>query len=358
MHNNSKDIHVTIAAGTITKAILIVLFFVFLYFVRDLVLILLTAVVIASSVEPATRWFGKYGISRVPAVIFVYLAIAAVIIVIFYFLVPPLLDEAGAMSAILPQYVESFNFKTIPINQLSSAQFQSGGSDVPGSLPFADIIGQLKDALSGVSGGLVKIVSTIFGGAMSMVLIVVISFYLAVQERGIEDFLRMITPIKNEAYVIDLWKRSQHKIGRWMQGQMLLGLLIGVLAYLGLTILGIKYALLLALLAAVFEIIPLFGPILSATPAVILGFLDNAVLGFTVMGFYIIIQQFENHLIYPLVVRKVVGVPPLVVIIALIIGVELAGFLGVILAAPVAAALMEYMNDWEKSKHAELAGKA
>lgn len=142
-----------------------------------------------------------------------------------------------------------------------------------------------------------------------------------------------------------------------MQGQLLLGLLIGVMVYLGLTILGIKYAFLLALLAAVFEIIPLFGPILAATPAVILGFLDSAVLGFMVLGFYIIIQQFENHLIYPLVVRKVVGVPPLVVIIALIIGAKLAGFLGVLLSAPIAAVLMEYMNDLEKAKYADLTYK-
>ncbi|MBI5005224.1 MAG: AI-2E family transporter [Candidatus Lloydbacteria bacterium] len=353
MLNNSKDISITITAGTITKAILIAILFASLYVLRDLVLVLLTAVVLASAIEPATRWFGKYGVSRIPAVIAVYLAIAAVVVVIFYFLVPPLLDEVSAVSAVLPQYVESLNFNTLQ-NSQSLPHIDSG---IVENLPFTDIIAQLKTTSSQVSGGFFKIVSTVFGGALSMVLIVVISFYLAVQEHGIANFLKVITPIKNEAYIIGLWKRSQHKIGLWMQGQLLLGLLIGVMAYLGLTILGIKYAFLLALLAAVFEIIPLFGPILSATPAVILGFLDSAVLGFMVLGFYIIIQQFENHLIYPLVVRKVVGVPPLVVIIALIIGAKLAGFLGILLSAPIAAVLMEYMNDLEKAKYADLTDK-
>ncbi|MBI2045907.1 MAG: AI-2E family transporter [Parcubacteria group bacterium] len=357
MPNNSKDISITITAGTITKAIFIVLLFVFLYMLRDLVLVLLTAVVLASAIEPAARWFGKYGISRIPAVIAVYLAMAAVVVVVFYFLVPPLLDEVENISKIFPQYIESLDFNVLKNSQIFQLQPQNINSGVSPTVPFSDIIVQLKNALSQVSGGFFKIVSTVFGGALSLVLIIVISFYLAVQEHGIANFLKVITPIKNESYIIDLWKRSQHKIGLWMQGQLLLGLLIGVMVYLGLTILGIKYAFLLALLAAVFEIIPLFGPILAATPAVILGFLDSAVLGFMVLGFYIIIQQFENHLIYPLVVRKVVGVPPLVVIIALIIGAKLAGFLGVLLSAPIAAVLMEYMNDLEKAKYADLTYK-
>ena len=116
-------------------------------------------------------------------------------------------------------------------------------------------------------------------------------------------------------------------------------------------ILGVKYALLLAILAAVTELIPLFGPILAAIPAILIGFLDGGTtLGLMVLGLYVIIQQFENHLIYPLVVKKVVGVPPLMVIIALLIGAQLAGFLGIIIAVPVAAALMEFVNDIEKDK--------
>ena len=269
---NNKDINISITAGTITKTILIALLFVSLYFLRDLVLALLTAVVVASAIEPATRWFGRFGVSRILAVIFMYLTIAAVVVAIFYFLVPPLLDDAGSISTILPQYIESFNFSALQNSQMFQQQNIVG--EISQNIPFTDIIGQLKNTLSSVSGGFFKIVSAIFGGALSMILIVVVSFYLAVQERGIENFLKAITPIKNEEYIIGLWKRSQHKIGLWMQGQLLLGLLIGVMVYLGLTILGIKYALLLALLSAVFEIIPLFGPILAATPAVILGFLD------------------------------------------------------------------------------------
>lgn len=137
-----------------------------------------------------------------------------------------------------------------------------------------------------------------------------------------------------------------------MQGQLLLALIIGVLVYLGLTILGVKYALLLAILAAFAELVPVVGPVLAAIPAIAIAFTDGGTsLGFMVVAFYIIIQQFENHLMYPLVVNKVVGVPPLLVILGLIIGAKLFGFLGILLSVPVAAALMEFVKDVEKNKN-------
>ena len=116
-------------------------------------------------------------------------------------------------------------------------------------------------------------------------------------------------------------------------------------------ILGVKNALILAVFAAVFEIIPLFGPILSSIPAIAISFLAG---GFTAAlltaAFYLIIHQFENQLIYPLVVNKVVGVPPIVSILALVAGFELAGFLGLILSVPIAAIFIEFFDDLERDK--------
>ena len=121
--------------------------------------------------------------------------------------------------------------------------------------------------------------------------------------------------------------------------------------YLGLAILGVKYALTLALFAAIMELIPVFGPILSAIPAVIVALgTGETSLWLLVIGLYVIIQQFENHLIYPLVVTKVVGVPPLLVILALIVGAKLAGFLGIILSVPAAAVVQELVQDLERRR--------
>jgi predicted PurR-regulated permease PerM len=162
--------------------------------------------------------------------------------------------------------------------------------------------------------------------------------------------LRIITPKKSEEYVISLWQRTEHKIGLWIQGQMLLGLIIGVLAYLGLTIIGVKYSLVIAIVTAFCELVP-FGIYLAVIPAVLFSFIDGGVSMATLsFALYFILHQFENYLIYPLIIKKVIGISPLVVVLAIIIGIELAGFFGVILAIPVAVCLMEFLDDLEKKK--------
>ena len=351
MNNDQKNISINITTGTIVKTLLFLLLFYVLYILLDLVLVVLTAVVIASSVEPAAKWFLRYKIPRVPAVIFVYACAILLFIGIFYFFIPPFLDEASKVASSLPQYLESAGTAgKMTGGDLSGAQKIVGG--LSDAISLNDLIVQAKETVAGFSGGAFDAVSRIFGGAFSLFIIIVISFYLSVQENGISSFLKLITPMKQQDYIVDLWRRSQLKIGRWFQGQLLLGLIIGILVYLGLTILQIPYALLLAILAAVFELIPIFGPILAAIPAIVLGFMDGgATLGVMTLALYLIIQQFENHLIYPLVVRKVVGVPPILVILALIIGGKLAGFLGILLSVPIAAVLIEFANDVAKEKH-------
>ena len=120
--------------------------------------------------------------------------------------------------------------------------------------------------------------------------------------------------------------------------------LVAVLVYIGLTLVGIRDALVLAFLAGLFEIIPLFGPILAAIPAVTLALVTNGISSaLLVIGLYIIIHQFENQLIYPLVVRKIVGVPPIISILALIVGFKLAGFVGLLISVPLATMLIEFL---------------
>lgn len=341
---NNKNLVIEITSGTIFKALLIIGLFALLYLLSDLVLVLLTAVVIASAIEPITQWLLNYRIPRVIAVIAIYFALVVLLFGIFYFFIPPLLSDLSGVLVTVSNLADSISISNpFGVNFFGTGDIGQSFS----TLPLQDTVSNVRDLFS---GNIFQGISTIFGGLLSFILIIVFSFYFAVQERGIEDFLRIVTPLAHEKYAIGLWKRSQRKIGQWMQGQLLLGLIVGVLSYLGLAILGVKHALLLALLAAMFELIPLFGPVLAAIPAVIFGFLDSVTLGLMVLGLYVIIQQFENHLIYPLVVRKVVGVSPIVVIISLIIGAKIAGFLGILLAVPVAAALIEFTDDIQRRK--------
>jgi predicted PurR-regulated permease PerM len=344
---NTSERTIHISPGSVFKSALVLVGLYVLFLLRDIALIVLTAVVIASAVEPATGWFKKYKVGRLPAVIIVYLLIAIFLFGIFYLALPPILSEMTSFLNTVPNYLSTLDFES-----LSSFDFQHGGQtieNITNVLNIKDVVSGLRAYLSDIPGATFSTVSTVFGGALSFVLILVLSFYLAVQEDGIEKFLRVIVPYKHQRYATDLWKRTQRRIGLWMQGQLLLMLIIGVLVYLGLTIMQVEHAFLFAILAALFELIPLFGPVLASIPAIIIGFAQGGPsLGLVVIGLYIIIQQFENHLIYPLVVHKVVGVSPLLVILALIIGAELAGFLGILLSVPVATALMEFTNDIQR----------
>ena len=364
---DSSHSPVVISTGTLVRFLAVALSFALLFYLRDVVLVLLAAVVIASALEPFIFFLGRFGIARLFATLGTYLVLALAFIGVFYFFVPSLLSDAAQFLRAVPQILEIAPASPSPLAlpsdsvregtelaEILSRGIAEGKSAVeelarPSSLTA--VFTDFSQILGGLAAGFWDNVSIVFGGIISFILIVVLSFYLAAQEDGVGRFLRVVTPERHEAYVVGLWKRAQRKIGFWMQGQIFLAVLVGVLVYLGLLVLGVENALFLAALAAALEIIPLFGPILAAIPAIALGFSGGGLpLALLVLGLYLIIQQFENHLIYPLVVKKIVGVPPMLVILALIVGAKLAGFLGILLSVPVAATLMEYLDNVQRRK--------
>lgn len=340
----SKEQIIEISFWTMLKAALLVILLWALWILRDVVAVILLSIVIASSIEPANHFFARYRVPRLLSVIFIYLAAFMIFSLVFYLVVPPLFGDVLDFLSSLPAYLEQTVgprgalFLIVP--------------EIPQALSdfIISTVSSLEKSIPAITSGLFSAGTTLFGGVLSVVLLIVISFYLSVQEHGIENFLRIITPLEHEAYILDLWQRSQRKIGRWLQGQILLGVLVGVMVFLGLTILGVKYAMLLAILTAAFEVIPVFGPVMAAIPAIAVAFVQKPVLGLIVLGLYVVIQQFENHLIYPLVVRKTVGVPPLLVVLSLVIGGTLGGFFGIVLSVPAAAVLVEFLNDVSSRK--------
>lgn len=341
---------ISISTGTIVRTILVLILFYFLYYIRDVVLVILSAIVVASAVEPGTKWFSQRKIPRIVGVLIIYVAAIALLISSFYFFLLPLAQDSSDFLKTLPEYSAAAS-QGVALKSSTSPGFLEGFSK---SFSLPAIINSLNATLINLSSGFFGTIDVVFGGIISFFLIVTLSFYLAVQEDGVGKFLRIVTPLSHERYVIDLWERSKLKIGLWMQGQLLLAIIVAVLVYLGLTLVGVPNPLVLGFLAGVFELIPIFGAFLAAAPAIMVSFLDGGLtIALVVAGLYIIIQQFESQLIYPLVVKKVVGVPPMISILALVIGGKLAGFLGLILAVPLAAVLMELLNDLEKSKGRE-----
>lgn len=331
---------ISIASGTIIKILVIGAAAYALWQLSTLVLLLLSAIVIASAVEPGVSFFTKRKFPRALGVVSVYVMVFAAFAALIWFFVPPMLDEAIALLAVAPQYLSQVESFSLPF-------LQSAG--VGPSL--AENIINLQNTFADTGAGVLQFFSSIFGGAFYLILTVVVSIYFSLQETGVDDFLKIVTPAKHRDYVLSLWKRSHKKIGLWMQGQLLLSLIITILLYLGLSLLGVPYALILALFAGVMELIPVFGSFVAAVPGIGVALLTgDLTLTLIVAGFYLVVNQFQAHLIYPLVVQKIVGVAPILVIIALIAGGQLAGFLGVLLSVPIAAVVQEFVNDVNKRR--------
>lgn len=337
-----KITHIDITYHSLVRVVVVVVALAALFYLREIIAALLFAVVIASGIEPGVRWFQRLRVPRILAVLIIYLVALAVLAGAIYLILPVLADEFNAFLDSFPRYQRTLlqelrTFQNLPFYAL----FSENAERVILNPPFD---------LRAAGGNALDVIFSIFGGIASGVILIVVSFYLASQENGIERFLRMVTPLRDEQYVLDLWNRSQTKMGQWFRGQALLGAIIGVLVYLALTLLGIRYALILAFLAAIFELIPIIGPILAAAPAVFLAFLSSPLLALIVAVTYAIIQQLESHLLVPMVMQRTVGLNPLVVIVSLLIGAKLGGILGMFLAVPIAAVLVEFVMDTDRKK--------
>jgi predicted PurR-regulated permease PerM len=338
---------ISISTGTIVKIFVIGFVFAALFYVQDFLVALLVAAVLASTVEIPVRAFAKWGVPRTVSVICIFLSLLLLIVATFFIFLPPLAGDIALFVKTLPKILESvrifgkdLGFKDVALTL----------QDLSRDISKGQILTVLKTSFFG-SSGFVATTSAVVGGIINLVLTFVLAFYLALEENGVQKFLRLLFPKDKEAYIIDLWGRAQQKIGLWMQGQLLLSLLVSLLVYIPMLILDMPYSALLAVLAFTGELIPMVGLTLATIPALFLAWVHG---GASLLGvvaiIYFIISQLENHVLYPKVMNKMVGVPSVVVIIAIVIGAKLAGIWGVLLAVPLASILMELADDINKRK--------
>jgi len=335
--NNNHSLE--LSTYSIFKVIIIILFFAFLYFVKDVILILLFSIVIASGVSPFADWLEKKKVPRLVGVLLLYIALFGLFAFLMSLVVPIISVELNQLTETLPQLFE----------KISGALEKAQQSSAAGYFDFVSEIQNLLDALSQFlhvsSQSTISFLIGIFGGIFSFLAIIVISFYLSVTKNGIISFIESILPEKKEEYVIGLIKRSEKKVGRWLQGQLLLALTVGLTVFVGLSILGVKFALLLGIIAMILELVPFVGPVIAAVPAVVLALTQGPVFSLWVGLFYIGVQQIENNILTPLILGRTTGLNPVTVILALLMGGKLAGILGFFLAIPVTVVIVEIIED-------------
>jgi len=326
-----------ISIKTILKVISILLALWVLYVSRDIVALFFLSVVFTATLDPAIDRMQRKKIPRPVSVFIIYIIFLAIVGGAISLLIPPIVSQTKDFAINLPVYSDRLSTTFNGINLYA----KSYGFDL-------NLQNLIKDSLGGAVQSSGQIFSTtigVFTVFISLIVILSLTFYMSVKEDGLKGFIVSLTPKDHRGYVISLVERIQKKVGRWMFGQIILMVVIFVLDFAALSLLGVPYALILALLAGILEIVPYLGPIISATLATLVGLMISPLIGIEILITLTIIQQLESHVIVPQIMKKAVGLNPVVVILALLIGAKLGGTIGAILAVPIATALGVFVSD-------------
>lgn len=329
----------------IFKAILVILGLILIFLIRDIILIFLAALIIAAAFDAPISWLERKKIPRLLGTILIYSAILLILAGLLYLLLPPLANELKALGNNLPVYLEKINYSFLGDNEFLPIKSESTIWNQQ------QILWQVGNRLASSASSVFSTTINIFGGFISAFIILIIAIYFNSQVSRVRKFVFYLVPRKYKALTSNILKQIRQKMGRWLWGRLLMSLFVTLAIFLGLSLLGIKYALVLAILAGLLDFIPYIGPIIAAVPAVIIALLHSVPLALLAIILYLVVNQFlENLVIQPLVMKKAVGVNPILLILSVLIGGKLFGLLGVIFAIPTAAILYIFIQEYIKMK--------
>lgn len=299
------------------KTIIFLVFFLLslglVYYIRDILLELFVALLLMAILEPLVSKLSKIRIPRGISVLISYLLVIGVLGVVFSLLVPTLIEQTGSFINALPSYISNIGMSKEVSNQIVNNLFSIAGN---------------------IPSEIFKFTFSIFSNFISVVTILVFAFYMLLSRDKLEDQLGFFfgeEKKKELGHVID---NLEKRLGGWARGELTLMFLVGLGSYIGLSIIGIPYALPLSILAGLFELIPFLGPLISAVPSVLIGFGISPLTGLAAAALAFLVQQLENYIFVPKIMEKSVGVSPIITLIALAIGARLAGIGGMIISIP------------------------
>ncbi len=322
---------VEISPSIVVFAVSLLLLLYFIFLIRSIIILLFMSFIIMVALNPLVRRMeGKLRFPRLLSIVIAYVLLFIAISSVLALLVPPLATE-------LYGFVKTFQLPWLQ-DQLSNFTLN------------LNEVGNLIDRFGSSANTLYSIVSSTFSGVFTVFTIMVMSFYLMLDRRNLHLRIAWFTQRKEHLeQAKDFIDSLEYQLGGWVRGQIILMLVIGILTYIGLLLLGLPYALPLALLAASLEILPNLGPTLAAVPAVVIAYITaGPLMGLFTLLFYILVQQFENNLLVPKIMKDNVDVSPLISIVSILIGLKLAGVIGALLAIPIYIILRTIYSTWVK----------
>ncbi len=316
---------IEISTKTILFTIGLIIGMWFLYSISDILLLLFISFILMAALRPVVEYLEGHHIPRAVSIFAVYIIVMSAIAFTIVSIVPSLVTQMQRLIHALPKVAES----VIPSISMNPSQ--------------------VTQQLTPIGENIIKVIFGVFSNAFTVLTVFVLTFYMLLERQRLPETIeRSIGPARATP-LVELLSKIESRLGGWVQGEFLLMLCIGIATYIGLTILRVEYALPLAIIAGLLEIIPTIGPIISSLPAILIALSVSPLLALSVAALYFVIQQLENHILVPLVMNKSVGLPPLIIILALMVGGKIAGVSGAILSVPIVL-LIEEMTRWYLSK--------
>lgn len=308
---------------------------------REVLLGLFLAIVVSSGLEVAVNFLEKRGLPRTFGVILVFMACLLAVSLIMYTVIPFAIVDLNSVFVTFEQSASTSWWGSIVTIETSQSLNE-----------FANKISQLF-----FSGDVspFAILTRALGNVVLGVAVLVTAFYLSLSRDGVERFIRVVFPPNYEETALRIYQRSRRKIGYWFRTQIFLTFFVGLIVWGALLFLGVRHAFLIGILSGLFELVPFAGPILAGGVAVLSALTTSPTLAIWTLIIFVFIQQFESHILVPLVTNKTVGLHPVIVIIAILLGAEVAGFWGALIGVPAAAVLQEIIEDWSSTKRGKTA---
>lgn len=330
-----KETPINVSWNTLWRIFFFALLIIIFYLAREVVGVLLAAIVISLGLEPFVSFLEQRKIPRILGVLIVFFLALAVLSAAVYIVVPIIAAEAAGFFDHFNQTLSSifgFSFSKVTLDV-----FKGSLDKIFEFIRTSDI--SIGETVSRALNNIILIVATIL-----------VTFYLMVEKDGAERFLRAILPDAYERTFFTIFTRFKVKIRRWVLAQFTLSVALGVITGVGLWILGVRYPAVIGVLAAIFEIVPIIGPVLVGLIALLIALSDSLLLGFYTLIFFTFVQQLESHILTPIIIGRTMRIHPVLVIVSLIGGAHVAGFVGVVLAVPIAVMVQEIVEYISESK--------
>lgn len=312
----------------------------FLFAIRDILVILFLSVILASALGPLVDFLEKKNAPRWFAILSVYAILFSLLGVLLMGVVPILYLQFEQFIASLPQLFRD------AVETLGLTDYV-GQIEIKAVLP--DIFKTFSTQLIGTPVSILRFAAGVFGGILDVFTFIVFSYYLLLEKEQVREQVSVFVPEKSRERFLILVDKGEKKLGAWLRGQLVLMFIIGVFSWVGLSLIGVEFAVSLAIIAGLLEIVPIVGPLVATVPAVMVALTQSPIHALAVIAMYIFLQQLEQSIVVPRVMKSAVGLDPLTVILAIMVGSRIAGTPGALLAIPVTVILRIMWNEYKHS---------